>query len=142
MEHSATKSVRKHLISYGAHVVRLEDKLTPGIPDLNFCYRGCEVWLEGKFVRLPKRDSTVITFGSSIRTLNQSEWMRKRRLAGGCCYFWIRVEGGQWYILDDLEMLREGLSKKQLLQLPSFATAKQLVAEIIKRTVNDTHTNF
>lgn len=133
MENSATRSIRKHLIAHGAHVVRLEDKLTPGIPDLNFCYKGVEVWLEGKFVRLPKRDSTLISFGSSLRTLNQSEWMKKRRAAGGQCFFWIRVEGGQWYIVSNLDWLRLGVRKHDLMLEQSFANAKDLVNAIIDR---------
>ena len=133
MENSATKSIRKHLKANGAHVVRLEDKLTPGIPDLNFCYRGKEVWLEGKFVRLPKRDNTLVSFGATHRTLNQSEWMKQRRDSGGCCFFWVRVEGGQWYILDNLEWLRAGITKSELEKQPSFRTAKELVTAIIKK---------
>jgi len=66
----------------GAHVQRIEDKLSQGIPDINMCVNGTELWIETKVFSWPKRYNTniAITFQPF-----QLPWLRERISAGGRC---------------------------------------------------------
>ena len=77
-ESNATKTLRTHLQTAGAHCQRFEDKLTPGIPDTGVGLHGVYSFLEGKFIKaLPARDSTLVRFGSAgePRLAHQCNWL-------------------------------------------------------------------
>lgn len=95
-EASAWSTLRVHFAEAGCDIQRFEDKLTPGIPDANICYRGREFWLEGKFLRAyPKREASLVKVGLRDR---QVLWAKKRDAAGGQCFVWVREPLG-WRLL-------------------------------------------
>ena len=56
------------------HWQRIELSYMPGIPDLNGCYEGVEIWIELKVVRRGKKINL---------TRPQVNWIKKRTKAGG-----------------------------------------------------------
>jgi Holliday junction resolvase len=72
--------VKQH-IPKDAHVQRIETGLTgKGVPDLNYCQNGKEIWIELKSIRGNK--SQLSPF--------QIAWIHNRAKAGGNCYVLIR----------------------------------------------------
>lgn len=148
-ESSATKTLRDNLVSRGAHIQRIEDKLTSGIPDTNACLNGTEFWAEGKFLKeLPKRNSTLATFGKKgePRLIHQCNWLTARAKAGGLTFWWLRVrdgDGAGWYIFHDVEefqWLKTGVPKIWLLEFENkFPTAKTMVDYIQEVLVPNHH---
>ena len=136
MEHNSSKTFRKHLKAEGAHIQRVEDKLTPGVPDINFCWNGMEGWMEGKYVKLPSRDSTLITFGQKQRVALQANWIKARRKVNGFAGWWVRVEGSGWYLMIDKEnWLKNGIVKSNLLELYCYKTARDLVVDMLEKLI-------
>jgi len=137
-ETTATQTLRSHLKALGAHVQRIEDKLTPGIPDTNACLNGVEIWLEGKFLKdLPARSDTLVRFGNKgeDRLVHQCNWLTARDRAGGRAFWWVRVRDGGWYLFEDkFNWLKDGVRKDIFLQQPSFTSAKLLVEYLVART--------
>ena len=114
-ENSATKTFRNNWASEGAHPQRIEDKITPGIPDTNICWLGLEAWFEGKFLRkLPARDDTLVQFGSKgePRLRHQRNWLTTRAKAGGSAFWWVRVQDTCWFMCDhNFDWLKDGVRK-------------------------------
>ena len=72
--------VKQH-IPKDAHVQRIETGLTgKGVPDLNYCQKGKEIWIELKSIQGNK--SQLSPF--------QIAWIHNRAKAGGNCYVLIR----------------------------------------------------
>ena len=72
--------VKQH-IPKDAHVQRIETGLTgKGVPDLNYCQNGKEIWIELKSIQGNK--SQLSPF--------QIAWIHNRAKAGGNCYVLIR----------------------------------------------------
>ena len=136
-ESTATQTLRSHLKALGAHVQRIEDKLTPGIPDTNACLNGVEVWLEGKFLKdLPARPDTLVRFGNKgeDRLIHQYNWLTARQKAGGHAFWWVRVRDGGWYLFDrNFNWLKDGVEKRVFLAQPAFPSAKALIDDIVRR---------
>lgn len=136
-ESNSTRTFRDHLVSKGAHVQRVEDKLTPGIPDTNASMFGVDFWAEGKHLtELPVRLNTQVVFGKKgePRLIHQCNWLTARHNAGGLCFWWLRVrdgDGAGWYLFADVDefvWLRDGLPKQWLLDHPNrFSTCKEMV---------------
>ena len=132
-ENSATATLRKCFEKHGAHVQRIEDKFTPGIPDMNICAWGVELWLEGKFIKtLPKRRTSLIRFGAKgdSRLAHQRNWIRARRNAGGNVFIFIRIQDLGWRLLDNPATLVSGLTLLELEKLRKFATAMELCVHL------------
>ena len=56
-----------------AHLVRIENKACPGVPDVNGCYDGVEFWIELKVIK-----------GNSLRLSKfQKAWIYERTKFGG-----------------------------------------------------------
>ena len=56
-----------------AHLVRIENKACPGVPDVNGCYNGVEFWIELKVIK-----------GNSLRLSKfQKAWIYERTKFGG-----------------------------------------------------------
>ena len=94
--------IKKELDRLGWHYQRFEDKLSPGIPDLNICIpamcRICgsqEWWLELKWLAsLPEKlGSTPVVVG--LRK-EQRLWLRAAARAGRNCAVVCRVAGMWW----------------------------------------------
>lgn len=78
-ESSFSKRFRKH--APGAIFTRHEDMVSEGVPDLSYCFRGINGWIEVKQVDewWPKRSKVIHTpFRKS-----QAEWIARRYAYGG-----------------------------------------------------------
>lgn len=91
---------------------RVENVLVSGVPDINMCIGGTEVWIEQKSPKEPKRSTTPL-FGSNHKvSQEQANWMLRQRKAGGRCYFlistdkrWMLVGG---FLADKLNSMTVG----------------------------------
>lgn len=62
-------------------IQRIEDKLTPGVADMNVCLGGREFWLEGKHIKaLPTRASTPVKLDHPLQP-EQRNWLLTRQVA-------------------------------------------------------------
>ena len=67
-----------------AHLVRIENKVGPGIPDVNGCYKGIEFWLELKVIK-----------GNSLQLSKfQKAWIYERTRVGGKVFVLARPLSG------------------------------------------------
>jgi hypothetical protein len=113
-EQSARHTFKKHVDRLGAHWQRFEDSLSVGIPDINICYKGKEVWIEAKQFdesKLPKRERTPVRIGLSAE---QCLWLTQRRMAGGHVAVLLKL-GRTWYLFRrNFEALRDGMILEDL----------------------------
>lgn len=97
----------------GAHVQRIEDAVSAGVPDINLCHHGRETWIEAKWIaRWPARPTTPVR---TCLTERQALWLADRAGAGGHCYVWLQAE--REHLLFDAEGARElllGLPRLEL----------------------------
>ena len=135
-ETNATRTLRTHLTSAGAHCTRFEDKLSPGIPDTGVGLCGVYAFLEGKFIKeLPARDKTLVRFGSAgePRLAHQCNWLTAHDKAGGLAFWWVRVRDAGWYLFTDrYTLLRDGFRKDLFLQEHDWGSAKAMAVQIEK----------
>ena len=118
----------------GIHVVRIENLVGAGVFDTNICFKGHELWLEGKFVmQLPVKESTRIKVGMSEE---QRVFALRRYYAGGVTYLWTKVQmernlsDSGWYLFvlnntNLIDDLKEGMLRQDFLK-HHFATADDL----------------
>ncbi len=110
-EKSSCKTLREKLAaSPKVHVQRIEDMMSRGIPDINFCFNEHEVWVECKeLAELPKRESTLIKVGLKPE---QARWLNTRDAAGGCVFVMIRCRFDNTWKLGwkDFDKLVKGLT--------------------------------
>lgn len=132
-ESSAWSTLRGHLKRPGVHIQRLEDSMATGLPDANICYRGHEIWLEGKYLgRLPVRLTTMVKVGLRAE---QATWLEDRTLAGGTCMVWVRIEGEGWLLVEnDFRLLVGGVLWEDMLsKWLLFPNAKLMANYILRR---------
>lgn len=114
-EKNLYRQLRSNLEKYGVHLQRVETPVGQGVPDVNYCHRGTEGWLELKsWSRKTERGQFKIP---SIRPA-QIAWLRKRREAGGRAYLLCR--------LNQSIILFDGLDAPALFTGVSWKTAKEL----------------
>lgn len=85
--------IRPKLSPFG-HLQRIESAATDlGIPDVNYCLRQVEGWIELKVGRLE---------GTKPRTLKleQVTWAERRTEAGGRSYLLVRYLPAIWHLYD------------------------------------------
>lgn len=72
---------------------RVENGLLSGMPDINYCFNGCEGWIELKAPIEPARDSTAL-FGAGNHPveIEQANWMLRQSQANGRCSLFIATE--------------------------------------------------
>jgi hypothetical protein len=79
----------KNLREYGEHVQRIENRMSSGVPDINFCGNHGEKWIEAKYLNsIPKNG--VFDTGLNPQQIN---WTRARRSAGGEVFVVFRIKG-------------------------------------------------
>lgn len=67
-----------------AHLVRIENRSLPGVPDVNGCYNGVEFWLELKVIK-----------GNSLQLSKfQKAWIYERTSRGGLVFVLARPLSG------------------------------------------------
>lgn len=93
-ENTFIASVHRHLPT-GLYHMKNHNQYNGGIPDVWYSGPAGDLWIEYKFVALPKRDNTIISIELSEL---QKNWLRARHTEGrtvgvivGC------KEGGVWF---------------------------------------------
>ena len=77
----------------GADIIEFDLTDNPGVPDVNYCLRGQEGWIEFKWIKKKK--------GADIRPA-QIAWFRNRVEAGGRCFLvWGHPDGDYGLIHGD-----------------------------------------
>lgn len=102
-----------HLKPYG-ELERIENLVGSGTPDVNYCLRGREGWIELKWLpRWPKRESTIVRFPKL--KLTQVLWLERRRRAEGRAFLLAQVERDV-LLLDgrDARLVYDGLDRNGL----------------------------
>ena len=95
---------------------RIENMVGAGIPDVTYCCKGTDGWLELKYMKnWPKRESTLIKVGLED---SQYAWMR-RRLRNRSKNIFVFVQVGKEYTLipiidiKTLELIYRGFTEDQ-----------------------------
>jgi hypothetical protein len=116
MESQMWSSFQKVFKAFG-DLVRIENAVAAGTPDVNYCFHGCEGWIEFKEVaEWPPN-------GGPLRvphfTPRQRLWLRRRRRAGGRAWLLLRVRATSEWLLFDGAVAAEllGTSAREVLQL-------------------------
>jgi hypothetical protein len=80
-------------------IMRVENVVCDGTPDVNYCLGGVEGWIELKHrADPPKREATpVFPDGLGLR-FAQKLWLAERAASGGRCWIMSRVGRGTWLI--------------------------------------------
>lgn len=118
------KTFKKNVPQPGDRLDRIENVVVTGMPDINMCIGGVEVWIEQKSPKEPVRRTTPL-FGSNHKvSQEQANWMLRQRKAGGRCYFlistdkrWILVGG---FLADQLNTM----TVDELLEQAVWSTTK------------------
>ena len=63
-EHGFIKAVHRHLPPE-VYRWKIHDTYTGGVPDAFYCGPAGPLWVEYKYIKLPKRKTTTVTFGIS-----------------------------------------------------------------------------
>lgn len=120
-EKNSRKTVVDNFRLLGAHCQRIEDSITPGVPDLNLYWHG-EGWIEFKHVeehKLPKRATTDVRIGLKPE---QCDWLKVRAEAGGRVAVLTKIEPRLWLVHrhPTFVALRDGVPLATLLQLATL----------------------
>jgi hypothetical protein len=103
---------------YGhGHWQRHEDGISKGIPDVSFCIKGVEGWIELKEIEhWPIREKTIVAFRWEPE---QRFWARKRGSHGGNVWLLLKVrETKEWLLFwweDAVDDLGIRWNKKEVL---------------------------
>lgn len=118
------KTFKANVPVVGDRLDRIENCVVIGMPDINFCSRGVECWIEQKSPKEPKRRTTPL-FGSNHKvSQDQMNWMLRQRNAGGRCYFLI-VTDKRWMLLPgSLADHINGMTVDELLDNAVWSCAK------------------
>jgi hypothetical protein len=95
--------VRKMILAEfpSARIDRVENGLVDGMPDVNCCLSGPEVWLELKYVEdWPARATTQVLGRKGLR-LEQVNWHIRQSAAGGKSWILVGI-GKETWIIDNL----------------------------------------
>lgn len=70
--------------------MRIENITEVGTPDVNYCVKGCEGWIELKHVAaVPLRETTPVKIGL---TVEQRNWIIEREVQGGRTFILAQIE--------------------------------------------------
>ena len=88
MEKSLWTQIRKKLKNF--FIQRIETQIERGIPDVHYVtYGGHSGWIEGKYVKTPKRRKTKIKVGL---TIEQLAWHKSYEFYGGKVFILIKKD--------------------------------------------------
>ncbi len=129
--------LKVELDKLGWHYQRLEDKLTPGIPDLNIHIpkRG-DVWVELKCISLPLYPIIINTKICIGLRPEQYIWLRDAAKAGRKCCLVARI-GPVWYIWNDAaswEMAKHLCCSKTMLAMGTKLVTAATVLTVISNS--------
>lgn len=118
------KTFKANVPEPGDRLDRIENPMVVGIPDINMCIEGTEIWIEQKSPKEPKRSTTAL-FGSNHKvSQGQKNWFLRQQRAGGKCYFlivtdkrWMLIPG---FLADEINKMTIG----ELLEQCAWTTTK------------------
>jgi hypothetical protein len=87
MEKQIWQTIRSKLNDF--FIQRIETQIERGIPDVHYCSAGQSGWLEGKYVRSPKREKTKLKLKLSIE---QIAWHKSYTYHGGLVYIIVKKD--------------------------------------------------
>lgn len=118
------KTFKANVPEPGDRLDRIENAVVTGMPDINMCIGGTEVWIEQKSPKEPVRSTTPL-FGSNHKiSQEQANWFLRQRKAGGKAYFLIATDK-RWMLLPGF--LADEINKMtvpELLEQCVWATTK------------------
>ena len=95
-EHGFIRSIHRRLPS-DLEVWKINDNYKGGVADAYYSGDEGDLWVEYKFVKLPKRDSSKVDFGLSAL---QIDWLTKQANRGRQVAVIIGSDEGSWIIQD------------------------------------------
>jgi hypothetical protein len=101
-EHSFRKSFEREMkLSLSWHW-KIHDQFAGGVPDAYYEGTKKDLWVEYKWLKMPKRDSTLVDFSNPDRYLSklQQLWIARRHANRGDTAVVIGHEGGCIAFLD------------------------------------------
>ena len=109
MEKLLWKQIRNKLNNF--FIQRIETQIERGIPDVHYCVNGVSGWIEGKYLKTPKRDNTKVKLKI---TVEQLAWHRTYNICGGKVFILVKKDR-EVYLFDgkDGNDLAIGVSKKE-----------------------------
>ena len=107
MEKQIWQTIRSKLNDF--FIQRIETSIERGIPDVHYCVDGVSGWLEGKYLRSPKRENTKLKLKLSIE---QIAWHKSYKYNGGLVYLIVKKDK-KIYLFDsnEGEALAKGVTK-------------------------------
>lgn len=115
---------RLNELGNACHYQRFEDSISEGIPDVNVCVGGNELWYEMKFLpEWPKRESTGVKIKFQP---GQVPWLTLGERAGRECYVLLRVGKTEYLLFNTgFRMLGRGImTRKELYELACWHDTK------------------
>ena len=108
MEKQIWQTIRSKLNDF--FIQRIETSIERGIPDVHYCVQGVSGWLEGKYLKSPKRENTKLKLKLSIE---QIAWHKSYSYLGGLVYLIVKKDK-QIYLFDsdDGEALAKGVTRE------------------------------
>ena len=109
MEKQIWQTIRSKLNDF--FIQRIETSIERGIPDVHYCVQGVSGWLEGKYLKSPKRENTKLKLKLSIE---QIAWHKSYSYNGGLVYLIVKKDK-QIYLFDsnDGEALAKGVTREE-----------------------------
>jgi len=109
MEKQIWQTIRSKLNDF--FIQRIETQIERGIPDVHYCVAGVSGWLEGKYLKSPKRENTKLKLKLSIE---QIAWHRSYSYSGGSVYLIVKKDK-QIFLFDsnDGEALAKGVTREE-----------------------------
>ena len=89
---------KKHCAQPLDRIDRIENIMVTGMPDINYCMRGVDGWIELKSPKEPKRETTALFSQNHKVTQEQKNWFLQQRNAGGSAYFLIATDK-RWMLI-------------------------------------------
>lgn len=125
-ERAAYQNFKKNVGRVGDRIDRIENCLVPGMPDINCCLNGTEVWIELKTPVEPKKRTTPL-FGSNHKvSQDQANWMLRQKIAGGRAYFLISTDKRLALLASHFSMLINDMTIDEMIDNSSWSATKPL----------------
>lgn len=118
-ESNAFKRLKARVCRPDDRFERVENGLASGWPDSNYCFAGCEGWIEIKAPQVPARDNSPVLSATEPLSLEQSNWALKQVRAQGRVFVFVATDV-RLFMIDGLFMVEykklnamsmEGLTK-------------------------------
>ena len=109
MEKQIWQTIRSKLNDF--FIQRIETSIERGIPDVFYCVDGHAGWLEGKYLRSPKREKTKLKLKLSIE---QIAWHKSYSYNGGLVYLIVKKDREIFlFNSSDGETLAKGVTREE-----------------------------